>query len=154
MKSIRRLSAALLAVTVLAAALPTGWMSVQAASGVVSLGLSPARRSDTTKQKFSHNEWTGKNGTEDVFAVNREPATLSIVPYQDQAAAAKACFDYDAREDSTFMQMLTGEGQDWQLTVVQNAGDAQPLLNAGAMKPGYAPGGEWKTVTLPDSWTC
>lgn len=154
MKSIRRLSAALLAVTVLAAAMPTGWMSVQAASGVVSLGLSPTRRSDTTKQKFSHNEWTGKNGTEDVFAVNREPAALSIVPYQDQKAAAKACFDYDAREDSAFMQMLTGEGQDWQLTVVQNAGDAQPLLNAGAMKPGYAPGGDWKTVTLPDSWTC
>ncbi len=153
MKSIRRLGAALLAVSILATAMPAGWMTVQAASGSVSLGLTPARRSDTTKQKFTHNEWTGKNGAEDVFAVNREPAALSLVPYQDQAAAAKACFEYDAREESTFMQMLTGPGEDWQLTVVQNEGDAQPLLNAGAMKPGYSAGNGWKTVTLPDSWT-
>ncbi|MBP0968153.1 MAG: hypothetical protein J5722_10985 [Oscillospiraceae bacterium] len=153
MKSIRRLGAALLAVSILATAMPTGLMTVQAASGSVSLGLTPARKSDTTKQKFTHNEWTGKNGAEDVFAVNREPAALSLVPYQDQAAAAKACFEYDAREESTFMQMLTGPGEEWQLTVVQNAGEAEPLLNAGAMKPGYSAGNGWKTVTLPDSWT-
>ncbi len=152
MKSIRRIGAAVLALTVLASAVPASGMSAHAASEVVSLGLSPLRTADTTKQKFTHNEWTGKGGAEDVFAVSREPASLSIVPYQNVESAAKACFDYNAREDSDFMQMLTGEGQDWELTVVQNAAAAQPLLNAGAMKPDYRKGDGWKTVTLPNSW--
>ena len=128
-------------------------MSVQAASETVSLGLAPARRSDTDTPKFSHSEYTGKNGTEDVFAVNREPASLSVIPYQNAEAAAKACFEYDAREQSSFMKMLTGASESWDLTVVQNAGEAGQLLSDGAMKPGYTPGNGWKSVTLPDSWT-
>ena len=112
---------------------------------------------------FTHQEWTGKSYTdrsgqrrdaEDVFAINREPAAVNAVPYQSAAAAADAVWDYNAREQSDYLQMLTGKNQDWQLTVVQNAEQAQPYLNEGFMNPGYRPGNGWKTVQLPKSWTC
>ncbi len=105
-------------------------------------------------KKFDHNEWTGYNGAEDVFAVNREPAAPTIIPYQSTKAAADAVWDYNAREASSFFQKLTGENELWELTVVQNADQAAPLLAAGAMNPGYAAGDGWKNVTLPKSWTC
>ncbi|HAM69253.1 MAG TPA: hypothetical protein DCP68_06535 [Ruminococcus sp.] len=148
-----RITAAALSAAILCGALP----AVQApAAYAASLGLSPAKRADTSAAKFNHNEWTGKNGAEDVFAVNREPAGLSLVAYQSTEAAAEAVWDYNARENSVFMQMLTGAGEDWSLNVVQNAGAAQPFINGGALKAGYSPNPAdgWKTVTLPDSWTC
>ncbi|MBR6420885.1 MAG: DUF4981 domain-containing protein [Oscillospiraceae bacterium] len=112
---------------------------------------------------FTHQEWTGsgytdKNGqrraAEDVFALNREAPTCNAVPYQNVSAATDAVWDYNAREQSDFLQMLTGAREDWQLTVVQNAQQAEPYLNDGFMNPGYRPGNGWKTVQLPKSWTC
>ncbi len=150
-----RILSAVVALAMSAAAVPTGAMSVQAAAATATLGLSPAYRADTDARKFSHNEWTGKNGAEDVFEVNREAPSLSIVPYQDAAAAANAVWDYNAREQSDFFSLLTGADQPWDLTVVQNAGAAQPLMNAGALSPNYNPNPQdgWKQVTLPNSWT-
>ena len=104
---------------------------------------------------FSHQEWTGRNGAEDVFAVRREQASVNAVPFQSAAAAQEAVWDYNAREQSDYLQMLTGSSEDWQLTVVQNAERAQGYLNDGFMNPNYnasAQGG-WKTVQLPKSWT-
>ena len=69
---------------------------------------------------FSHQEWTGRNGAEDVFAVRREQASVNAVPFQSAAAAQEAVWDYNAREQSDYLQMLTGSSEDWQLTVVQN----------------------------------
>ena len=153
MNNHKRMLSGLLAAFVLAAALPDS-IPVRHA-GAASLGLTPAYHADTRAAKFSHNEWTGKNGAEDVFAVNREAASLSVIPYQSAAAAAAGVWDYNARTDSDYFQLLTGEGQNWDLTVVQNAGAADNLMKNGAMKPGYAanPADKWKSVTLPCSWT-
>ena len=104
---------------------------------------------------FTHQEWTGKNGAEKVFAVNRTPASVNSIPYQDAAAAQNAVWEYNAREQSDFMQMLTGAGQDWQLTVKQNDQQASGLRNSGCMNANYNPNPAdgWKTVQLPRSWT-
>ena len=153
MKPYKRVLSGLLAAAMLASVLPDSIPGRTAhAAG---LGLSPAYRADTRAAKFTHNEWTGKNGAEDVFAVNREVATLSVIPYQTAAAAAKGVWDYNARTGSDYFQLLTGDGENWDLTVVQNAGAADNLLKNGAMKPGYSMSAadKWKSVTLPCSWT-
>lgn len=164
MKKEKKILATLLALSLTAYSSPLGNTTLNAA-GTSSEGLSPCIRSDVNKAKFTHNEWTGKDYTdangnnvtgEDVFAINREEASLTIIPYQDVASAANAVWDYNARENSSYMQMLTGEGQDWQLTVVQNQEAAQPYMKSGFMNPDYStssnPG--WKTVSMPGSWTC
>ncbi|MCR4644418.1 MAG: DUF4981 domain-containing protein [Oscillospiraceae bacterium] len=104
---------------------------------------------------FTHQEWTGKNGTEDVFAVNRTPATCNPLPYQSTEAAVNAVWDYNAREDSDYVQMLTRGGGNWDLRVVQNDQQASGIRNSGFMNPGFTPssGDGWKSVSMPDSWT-
>lgn len=116
-------------------------------------------------QKFTHKEWTGTHYTtlngqiafaEDVFGINREPATCNPVPYQDSETAQGAVWDYNAREKSDYLQMLTGAGNEWQLTVVQNEERASGFLNGGFMNPNYnpSPNDGWRTVEMPKSWTC
>lgn len=119
-------------------------------------GIIPPAADAADGVSFTHQEWTGKNGTEDVFAVNRENASVNAVPFQSTAAAVNAVWDYNAREDSDYLQMLTGEGQSWELNVVQNAQQAQPFLDGGFMNGNYSasPQDGWKTVELPKSWTC
>lgn len=156
MKISSRLTAAALTAAITLGTFPyNGPLFIRKASAAT-IGLEAAAEANTEAVQFTHNEWTGKNGAEDVFAVNREPAGLSIISYQDSDAAVNAVWNYNAREESTLMQMLTGKDEKWDLTVVQNAGAAQKLLNGGAMKPGFNPnpGDGWKSVTLPDSWTC
>ena len=120
---------------------------------------------DVNARKFTHQEWTGKGYTdvngknvaaEDVFAINREAASVNPVPYQNAEAAANAVWDYNARENSDYLQMLTGDGENWDLKVVQNASQAQPYINGGFMNSNYSPSSAdgWKTVQLPKSWTC
>ncbi|MBQ4465140.1 MAG: DUF4981 domain-containing protein, partial [Oscillospiraceae bacterium] len=105
---------------------------------------------------FTHKEWTGKDGTEDVFAVNRVAASVNAVPYQDTASAVNAVWDYNARTKSDYLQMLTGAGEDWELKVVQNDASAANYRSGGFMYGNYtpSPGDTWKTVQLPKSWTC
>ncbi|MBR6069825.1 MAG: DUF4981 domain-containing protein [Ruminococcus sp.] len=104
---------------------------------------------------FTHQEWTGKNGNEKVFQVNRAPASCNAVPYQDAASAQSAVWEYNDREKSDYLQMLTGENEDWELTVVQNDERASGFRNGGFMNSNYNPNPAdgWKTVQLPRSWT-
>ena len=105
---------------------------------------------------FTHSEWTGKNGAEDVFAVNRESASVNAVPYQSTEAAVNAVWDYNARESSEYLQMLTGKDEDWVLTVVQNDEQARQHVDYALSNSNISPaqGNAWKTVQLPKSWTC
>ncbi|MBQ1464153.1 MAG: DUF4981 domain-containing protein [Ruminococcus sp.] len=105
---------------------------------------------------FTHNEWTGRDGTVEVFAVNRTPASVNAVPFQSAETAAAAVWDYNARTESDYFQLLTGMGSDWELNVVQNAKEAERFLGGGFMNPNYYadPSQGWKTVQLPKSWTC
>lgn len=155
MKLLKQFGAMALALSTIATAAPLQHLSVHAAGSDIQLGLEPLYRANVNEQKFTHNEWTGKSGAEDVFGVNREPASLTLIPYQDTQTAANAVWDYNARTESEYLQMLTGANEKWDLTVVQNAERAQPLMNAGAMKPGYSlnAADNWKSVTLPNSWT-
>lgn len=83
-------------------------------------GVVPAKSEAADTSVFTHKEWTGtaytdKSGrqvnAEDVFAVNREGASVNSVPYQNTEAAVAAVWDYNAREESSYMQMLTGKGE-------------------------------------------
>ncbi|MDO5558440.1 MAG: glycoside hydrolase family 2 TIM barrel-domain containing protein [Oscillospiraceae bacterium] len=142
--------------------IPVNETILSAAGGNSSDGLTPAFTADVNSKKFTHKEYTGTDYTdlrgnmvtgEDVFAVNREDATATIIPYQSSDTAADAVFDYNAREKSSYMKMLTGENEEWKLTVVQNQSKAQPYLDSGFMNSNYTPGNEWKSVNLPKSWT-
>ena len=154
MKRNKQIASLLLASAMMLYSTPALTLPVSAA-GTSSEGLKPCIKADTDKQKFSHNEWTGKNGAEDVFGINREEAAVTLIPYQDSATAAKTIWDYNAREDSTYLQMLTREaGGKWDITVVQNQDQANAYLKDGFMNPDYnSSGGAWKSVSMPDSWT-
>ena len=117
------------------------------------------------KVKFTHKEWTGTSYTdvdgnqvnaEDVFGINREDASVPRIPYQDAASAAEAVWDYNARENSVYFQLLTGEEEPWDLTVVQNETLAAPFMGEdGFMTEGFVPDAAdgWKEIRLPLSWT-
>ena len=117
------------------------------------------------KVKFTHKEWTGTTYTdvdgnqvkaEDVFGINREDASVPRIPYPDADSAAEAVWDYNARENSSYFQLLTGENEIWDLTVVQNQTLAEPFMGEdGFMTDGFTPdeADGWKEVTLPLSWT-
>ena len=138
----------------------------EAGTGSDDLNAADAIKSDVEKTKFTHMEWTGKKyddpdgnrqNAEDVTAVNREAASAPIIPYQSDAAAQKAVWNYNAREESTRFQMLTGEGEDWELTVVQNEEEANKMMaeDHAFFSPDFKKGADetWKDVTLPTSWT-
>ncbi|MBQ8961440.1 MAG: DUF4981 domain-containing protein [Ruminococcus sp.] len=129
-------------------------MSASTAAGL--LGTMPQHQANAAEVSFTHQEWTGKNGTEKIFAVNRTPASVNAIPYQSTEAAVEAVWDYNAREGSDHFQLLTGKDQSWDLKVVQNDERAAVYRGAGFMQPDYSPSAQdgWKSVTLPDSWTC
>ncbi|MBE6948741.1 MAG: DUF4981 domain-containing protein [Ruminococcaceae bacterium] len=123
--------------------------------------------------KFTYREWTGdtytdKKGNEvsakDVVEVNRLPAhtTAASAPYQDVETAIVGARDYK-KDASDYVQMLTGEGNSWDVVVVENWANAQEYLNAtpSVISPEYevAPVevteqyGQWSTQQLPASWT-
>lgn len=120
-------------------------------------------KADTAKTKFTHKEWTGSDYTdvdgksrdaEDVFGINREAASTQIIPYHDAASAVSAVWNYNDRENSEYMQMLTGEQQDWELTVVQNQEQAQAYMGENAFYDAdFEKDDSWKDVQLPKSWT-
>ena len=78
------------------------------------------------EKTFTHLEYTGKTENviknSEVFQVNREPAHTAntTVVYQNIEAARKGALDYN-KETSDYYQLLTGENNDWKLTVVKNA---------------------------------
>ena len=126
MQKRRRIIAIVLTAALSGTMLPANSLTMYAADK-----LSPAKsiRADVDKTKFTHKEWTGTDYTdvegkkvtgEDVFGINREDATTTLIPYQDIASASAAVWDYNAREGSEYFKLLTGDREDWDLTVVQN----------------------------------
>ena len=162
MQKRRRIIAIALTAAVSGTMLPANSLTMYAADKV-----SPAEsiKADVNKTKFTHKEWTGtdyrdvegKDVTgEDVFGINREDAGVSIIPYQDTSSAASAVWDYNARKNSQYFQLLTGKDQEWDLTVVQNQEQAQKFMGEnGFMTKDYQKKDEdgWKSVQLPKSWT-
>lgn len=146
--------------------LPVGSLTVQAAgTSSRKLQVSDKVKANVDKKKFTHKEWTGTDyqdvdGTEvtgeDVFGINREDASTVLIPYQNADAAKKAVWDYNARTESSYIQLLTGEKNDWDLTVVKNQEEAEKFMGEdGFMTKDFQPDEKdgWKTVQLPQSWT-
>lgn len=158
----KRIIALLLTAAMIGTSVPNGSLTVRAKEP-----LAPAEeiKADVNKTKFTHKEWTGtdykdvdgkKVKAEDVFGINREDAGVSIIPYQDMASAAGAVWDYNARDNSEYFQLLTGKNQKWDLTVVQNQEQAEKFMGEnGFMTKDYQKKAEdgWKSVELPKSWT-
>lgn len=153
------ITAFLTAVTVL----PNEKFFTAKAAGTSSEGLKSCIRTDTDSKKFTHKEWTGtsytdlsgkKQNAEDVFGINREEAAVTIIPFQDDKTACDAVNDYDKREESSYLQLLTGKDQIWSLNVVNNRSEADKYFSAGFTSESFVPDGSFKEVTLPESWTC
>jgi beta-galactosidase len=146
-----------------------GW-SKPAVSSSVTKAVSPLGAED---KKFTYREWTGDKYTaldgseaeaKDIVQINRidEHTTAASAPYQDIETAIIGARDYK-KENSDYVQMLTGEGKDWNIIVLQNWADAQAYLNAepSVIAPDYqvAPEavtqqyGQWSSQQLPASWT-
>ena len=126
-------------------------------ASMCTLAIMPEIHLSAAGAQFTHQEWTGRDNNTNVFAVNREGASCNPVPYQDIDTAQAAVWDYNAREKSDYMQMLTGDkAGKWQLTVVNNADQGNKFLNGGFMNENYYanPGDGWKSVDMPKSWTC
>ena len=123
-------------------------------AAAMSVGTINTNLTTAAPATFTGNEWTGKNGAEDVFAVNREAASCNPVPFHSTETAVNAVWDYNARSDSEYLQLLTGKDENWDLVVEQNAQAAQSHINAGCFNPDYPVSAEhgWKTVQLPKSW--
>lgn len=114
-------------------------------------------------KKFTHKEHTGQNYTDvngnskravDVFGINREEATTSTVAYQSIEKARLGALNFDKKQ-SNYYQLLTGENNNWDLTVVKNDSEAQKFLDDKYMNEDYImnPEDGWKDVQLPASWT-
>ena len=115
------------------------------------------------EKKFTHKEYMGVDYTDlngksvravDIFGINREESTTSTVAYHDVESARLGSLNYE-KERSNYYQPLTGENNNWDLTVVQNASKAQKFLDDGFMNNNYKLNSEdgWKNVTLPASLT-
>lgn len=162
----KKLLPLLLSAAMVVTMFPTGSLTVQAAGTSSSkMKVSDKVKADVDKTKFTHKEWTGTdyqdvNGKEvtgeDVFGINREDASTVLIPYQNADAAKKAVWNYNARTESSYFQLLTGEENDWDLTVVQNQEEAEKFMGKdGFMTEKFQPEKQdgWKTVQLPQSWT-
>ena len=77
-----------------------------------------------TRKSLTGREWTGEDNNLDITSVNTLPDSSNLVPYADIASAYAGAKDY-ARDKSSYYQLLTGEGQDWDLTVFDNPAKAE-----------------------------
>ncbi len=165
MKS-RKIVSLILSASMIGTLVPSTGLTVLAAgTSSDNLSVSNSVKADVDKIKFTHKEWTGTDYKdvdgnavtgEEIFGINRQDAATTLIPYQDSGTAAGAVWDYNARTNSEYFQLLTGEDENWDLTVVQNQQQAKKFLgDEGFMTAGYqkdeADG--WKTVQLPKSWT-
>lgn len=105
-----------------------------------------------SREKCTGNEWKGTDNNLDITSVNTMPDSSNLVPYADVETAYIGARDY-AKEGSAYFQSLTGEGEDWDLTVLDSPANADAL---GAFESvDYTQNEEdgWKSVQLPSSWT-
>lgn len=104
------------------------------------------------RQACTGKEWTGVDNNLDITSVNTMPDSSNLIPYADVETAYKGARDYE-REGSALYQLLTGPGENWDLTVFHSPAEAEA---AGEFeKPAYTlkESDGWKSVELPKSWT-
>lgn len=105
-----------------------------------------------TREKCTGNEWKGTDDNLDITSVNTMPDSSNLIPYADMETAYIGARDYE-KEGSDYFQSLTGEEENWDLTVLDSPEKADAL---GAFESTtYTKNEEdgWKSVQLPCSWT-
>ena len=114
--------------------------------------LPAAQTLPVQREKCTGEEWTGTDNNLDITSVNTRQDSSNRIPYENVEKAFLGARDY-AREGSGYYQLLTGEGQDWDLTVLNNPEEAEKL--GEFQKEDYSENTSdgWKQVTLPASWT-
>lgn len=118
-----------------------------------SYGTLPAEKVNPAKRtKCTGDEWKGTDDNLDITSVNTMKDSSNLISYQNVEKAFLGARDY-AREGSCYYQLLTGEGQDWNLTVLDNPSAAEKI--GSFEKEDYSLNKQdgWKSVTLPASWT-
>ena len=118
-----------------------------------SYGTLPAEKVNPVKRtKCTGDEWKGTDDNLDITSVNTLKDTSNLIPYHNVESAFLGAKDY-AREKSSYYQLLTGEGQNWDLTVLDNLAAAEKLGNFEKEEYSLDEKDGWKSVTLPASWT-
>lgn len=114
--------------------------------------LPEAQAVTVDREACTGKEWKGADGNLDITSVNALPDSANLIPYADKETAFLGARDYN-REGSAYYQLLTGEEQKWDLTVVDNPASAEEL--GDFEQPEYETQEEdgWKQVELPASWT-
>lgn len=97
-------------------------------------------------------EWKGTDQNLDITSVNTMPDSSNLIPYADMETAYAGAKDYE-REGSAYYQLLTGEGQDWRLTVLDSPAKADALGSFESADYTEKVEDGWKSVQLPASWT-
>lgn len=106
----------------------------------------------TVRESCTGEEWKGTNQNLDITSVNTMPDSSNLIPYADMETAYVGAKDY-AREGSAYYQLLTGEGQDWSLTVLDSPAKADALGSFECADYMEKEEDGWKSVELPASWT-
>lgn len=107
---------------------------------------------EITREACTGNEWKGTDNNLDITSVNTMPDSSNLIPYADMETAYLGARDY-AREGSAYYQLLTGEGQNWDLTVVDSPSEAEKLGSFESVDYTVSQEQGWKSVELPKSWT-
>ncbi len=116
--------------------------------------------------KFTYLEYRGTRNSQDiygnavhqadVFEVNSvdSHAIATSIPYHTVDTAIEGGRDFK-KEVSNYVQMLSGDEENWDMTVVQTENEAAPFMNAGVTQPEYVVdyNAGWKKVSVPNSWT-
>lgn len=106
----------------------------------------------TVRESCTGEEWKGTEQNLDITSVNTMPDSSNLIPYADMETAYAGAKEY-AREGSAYYQLLTGEGQDWRLTVLDSPAKADALGSFESAAYAEKEEDGWKNVQLPASWT-
>ena len=105
-----------------------------------------------TREKCTGEEWKGTGNNLDITSVNTLPDSSNLIPYADIETAYLGARDYK-KEGSAYYQLLTGKGENWDLTVLDSPAKADALGSFESVNYTENKSDGWKSVVLPASWT-
>lgn len=158
----QRVMAGALAVAMVATMMPEGYSVTRTATAETknqfmdsefSYGTLPEEEVTMPERtKCTGDEWKGTENNLDITSVNTLKDSSNLIPYHNVESAFLGAKDY-AREGSDYYQLLTGEKEKWDLTVLDNPSQAEKLGAFETEDYTMDQKDGWKNVTLPASWT-
>ena len=158
----QRVMAGALAVAMVATMMPEGYSVTRTAAAETkeqfmdsefSYGAPPEDEVTLPERtKCTGDEWKGTENNLDITSVNTLKDSSNLIPYHNVESAFLGAKDY-TREGSDYYQLLTGEKEKWDLTVLDNPSQAEKLGAFETEDYTMDQKDGWKNVTLPASWT-